>query len=88
MRGNTGVEPIGYNNARRLAQLRQALEAAESVARQLCTCPAAAPEAHPLLLKLDAIRAELDLLDSLTPRPSLPVPGWPYLFDYRSPPGL
>ena len=45
-------------------------------------------EAHPLLLKLDAIRAELDLLDSLTPRPSLPVAGWPYLFDFRAPPGL
>lgn len=78
----TGMEPIGYGNAGRLAQLRHALDAADAVARHLCSCPDSAGEAQPLLLKLNSIRAELDLLDSLLSPVSLPPTSRPYGFDF------
>ena len=77
------MRPMRSNNVGRLAHLRQALDAADAVARQLCTCPAAAAEAHPLLLKLESIRAELDLLAAFTEVRRLPPACRPYLFDPR-----
>lgn len=76
------MQPIYRNHVARIANLRQALDAADGVASQLCSSPETASEAHRLLLKLRSIRAELDLLDSCAAATALPLSARPYLSSF------
>lgn len=68
---------LGNNRAAWLCHIRQALEAADSVARQLVVTAEVAPDALAILARLDVIRSEVDALQAtsalLTPPCDTPL---------------